>query len=139
MSEELKNKATTEGDAVTDIAIPNDLKEKLVEYGADDATMKKIFCDLGVESLDDLTSMEVEDLVGAGMKLAKARKLLTTMKTSAKPAAATVPSAVESIESGIPRYALRRSVTKSKRSAFKIGFLISYFDMIGLACCRNSV
>lgn len=95
MSEELKTKTATEGDAVTDITIPADLQEKLAEYGADNDTMKKIVCDLGVEGLDDLTSMEVEDLVGAGMKLAKARKLLSAMKTPAKPAAATVPSAVE--------------------------------------------
>lgn len=95
MSEELKTKTATEGDAATNIAIPVDLKEKLAEYGADNDTMKKIVCDLGVESLEDLTSMEVEDLVGAGMKLAKARKLLSEMKTSAKPAPAAVPSAVE--------------------------------------------
>ena len=95
MSEELKTKTATEGDAVTDITIPADLQEKLAEYGADNDTMKKIVCDLGVEGLDDLTSMEVEDLAGAGMKLAKARKLLSAMKTPAKPAAATVPSAVE--------------------------------------------
>jgi len=51
MSEELKTKTATEGDAVTDITIPADLQEKLAEYGADNDTMKKIVCDLGVEGL----------------------------------------------------------------------------------------
>lgn len=64
---------------VTEVTV----ESKLAEYGADEATIKKIREELGVEGIDDLTSLEVADLTGAGMKLAKARKLLSELKSSA--------------------------------------------------------
>ncbi|MDO4747518.1 MAG: hypothetical protein Q4A70_04265, partial [Candidatus Saccharibacteria bacterium] len=64
---------------VTEVTV----ESKLAEYGADEATIKKIREELGVEGMDDLTSLEVADLTGAGMKLAKARKLLSELKSSA--------------------------------------------------------
>lgn len=64
---------------VTEVTV----ESKLAEYGADEATIKKIREELGVEGMDDLASLEVTDLTGAGMKLAKARKLLSELKSSA--------------------------------------------------------
>lgn len=64
---------------VTEVTV----ESKLAEYGADEATIKKIREELGVEGMDDLTSLEVADLTGAGMKLAKVRKLLSELKSSA--------------------------------------------------------
>lgn len=64
---------------VTEVTV----ESKLAEYGADEATIKNIREELGVEGMDDLASLEVADLTGAGMKLAKARKLLSELKSSA--------------------------------------------------------
>lgn len=95
MSEEKKvNAAAAESAAPTDAQIPEAVREKLTKYGADEATISKIVNDLGVEEVDDLASLEAEDLIAAGMKLAKARKLLTELKTSAEqPAAAPATAA----------------------------------------------
>lgn len=95
MSEEIKNENVVPEAGVESVAAPvaNDVRTKLAEYGADEATIGKIMDDLGVESIDDLTSLEVADLTGAGMKLVKARKLLSELKANAKPAAPAVAAA----------------------------------------------
>lgn len=75
--------------AATEKAIAfNEVGQKLVEYGADDDTVKKVIEDLGVESIEDLVMLEEGDLTGAGMKLIKARKLLSELKAKSKPAIA---------------------------------------------------
>ncbi len=61
------NATTTELDAV---------RAKLSEYKTDSTVVESIINDLGVESLDDLATLKVEDLTTVGMKLVKARKLL---------------------------------------------------------------
>lgn len=94
MSEEIKNAvATTEAEAAKAPVVANDVRTKLAEYGADEATIDKIVSELGVEELDDLASLEVVDLTGAGMKLAKARKLVAELKNISKPAAPAVAAA----------------------------------------------
>ena len=94
MSEEIKNAvATTEAEAAKAPVVANDDRTKLAEYGADEATIDKIVSELGVEELDDLASLEVVDLTGAGMKLAKARKLVAELKNTSKPAAPAVAAA----------------------------------------------
>ena len=94
MSEEIKNAvATTEAEAAKAPVVANDVRTKLAEYGADEATIDKIVSELGVEELDDLASLEVVDLTGAGMKLAKARKLVAELKNTSKPAAPAVAAA----------------------------------------------
>ncbi len=97
MSEEIKNENVVPEAGVEPTATPvaNDVRAKLAEYGADEDTIGKIMDDLGVESIDDLTSLEVADLTGAGMKLVKARKLLSELKANAKPAAAPAVAAAE--------------------------------------------
>lgn len=94
MSKEIKNAvATTEAEAAKAPVVANDVRTKLAEYGADEATIDKIVSELGVEELDDLASLEVVDLTGAGMKLAKARKLVAELKNTSKPAAPAVAAA----------------------------------------------
>ena len=84
------------------------VEQKLTEYGADSATIQKIL-DLGVETVDDLKQLNDSDLVGAGMKLVKARKLISDFQAEAKPAATpnaasgfVFPSAINSILPSVP-------------------------------------
>ena len=98
MTEEMKNTAieTTAESALADSAanpFDNEVITKLIESGLDRTAAQKIMVDLGVESLEDLASLEVTDLTGAGMKLAKARKLVNELKTASKPAASAVATA----------------------------------------------
>lgn len=94
MSEEIKNAvATAETEAAKTPVVADDVRTKLAEYGADEATIDKVISELGVEELDDLASLEVVDLTGAGMKLAKARKLVAELKNTSKPAAPAVAAA----------------------------------------------
>lgn len=80
----------TEEAAVTAATTTNaEVRAKLAEYGADEAAIAKVIDDLGVETLDDLASLEVADLTGAGVKLAKARKLVAELKAPAKSASTT--------------------------------------------------
>lgn len=72
-----------------------EVRAKLAEYGADESTMEKIIDGLGVEELDDLASLEVTDLTGAGMKLAKARKLVASLRNGDKPTAAPAVAVAE--------------------------------------------
>ena len=82
MSEEMTTMTTDET-----ISAIDEVRAKLLGYGVDEGVITKIIDDLGVESIDDLTSLEVTDLTGAGVKLAKARKLVADLKESSKPAA----------------------------------------------------
>lgn len=91
MSEEIKN--VTPEESLTPVV--SEVASKLAEYGADDVVVNKIVDDLGVESLDDLAALEVDDLTGAGMKLAKARKLVNDLKSPAKSAATPAVAVAE--------------------------------------------
>lgn len=83
-----------EGTAATAAPTTNaEVRAKLAEYGADEAAITKVIDDLGVETLDDLASLEVADLTGAGVKLAKARKLVAELKAPAKPASTATTAA----------------------------------------------
>ena len=74
-------------------SVANEVEVKLVEYGTSKAVVDTVMTTLGVESLDDLACLEVEDLTGAGMKLAKARRLVTDLKVATKPEPAKVSDA----------------------------------------------
>lgn len=83
-----------EGTAATAAPTTNaEVRAKLAEYGADETAITKVIDDLGVETLDDLASLEVADLTGAGVKLAKARKLVAELKAPAKPASTATTAA----------------------------------------------
>ena len=75
--------------------VQDDVRAKIAEYGADENVITKVMDDLGVESLDDLASLEVADLTAIGMKLAKARKLVADMKNEAKSTSASAATAAE--------------------------------------------
>jgi len=99
---EIKNEAVaTESTVITPTAAPavvsDDVCAKLTAYGATESVIEKIVDDLGVETMEDLASLEVDDLTAAGMKLAKARKLVAEMKGSNKPAA-TAPAVTAEVE-----------------------------------------
>lgn len=51
----------------------------LSKYGAEQETIDKIVNDLGAESIEELSSLEVSDLTNAGMKLAKAKKMVAEL------------------------------------------------------------
>lgn len=70
-----------------------EVRAKLAEYGADEAAIMKVINDLGVETLDDLASLEVADLTCVGVKLAKARRLVAELKAPAKPASTATTAA----------------------------------------------
>jgi len=89
--------ASTATPATPTVAVAEDVHAKLTAYGANEDVIKKIVDELGVESMDDLSSLEVNDLTGAGMKLAKARKLVAELTTPTKhvPTAPAVTAEVE--------------------------------------------
>ncbi|MFA6042172.1 MAG: hypothetical protein WCV85_00750 [Patescibacteria group bacterium] len=60
---------------------------KLRELGVDDATIGKIKDDLGATSVEDLAGLTEADLIGTGMKVLQARKLLAALAPTASPTA----------------------------------------------------
>ncbi len=68
---------------------------KLTKYGADEATVNKIVNDLGVETMEDLAALEAKDLVDAGMKIAKARNMLTSLNETVKPTVTNTAAVAE--------------------------------------------
>ena len=84
--------STTTASAPT--AVASDVRAKLAEYGADETVVNKIIDELGVESIEELASLEVSDLTGVGMKLAKARKMVSDLKTPVPDTKAPAPTTV---------------------------------------------
>lgn len=94
MAEKIEKNVDTETVKTTPAAdMPdNEVTAILRKYGADDGAVMKITDDLGVETTEELASLDVKDLTDAGMKLAKAKTMLAklnTPNTSADPAPAT--------------------------------------------------
>ena len=78
----------------------SELRSMISTYGDADVILPKLH-ELGFESVDDLSVLEVSDLTGAGMKLAQARKLINNLKNAeakkaAAEAAAAAPAAMYS-------------------------------------------
>ena len=82
MSEEIKKVIPETETEPTATTVANDVRTKLAEYGADEATIDKIVNDLGVETLEDLAMLDERELTGAGIKLVKARKLLAELSNA---------------------------------------------------------
>lgn len=79
-------------------AADSELRSMLSMYGDADAILPKLH-ELGVESVDDLSTLDESDLTGAGMKLVQARKLINNLKNveakkAAAEAAAKAPAAM---------------------------------------------
>ena len=87
MSEEIKNTTTETATPAVEMNDRAELSAKIKEYGGDDSVVTKVV-DLGAESVADLATLTETDLVSAGMKLVKARKMLSELKAKEKEAAA---------------------------------------------------
>ena len=92
----------------------NEVITKLIESGLDRTAAQKIMVDLGIESLEDLASLEVTDLTGAGMKLAKARKYVLLV-IAVVAAVLTPPDVVSQCMLGLPMYLLYEIATQLAR------------------------
>ena len=82
MSSEINNTMNSNPNGSGTEIVPDSLAEvkaKLKELGADEADIGMII-DLGVNKLEDLNEIETDDLVSAGMKVIKARKLVKNLK-----------------------------------------------------------
>lgn len=141
MSEEIKNAvATTEAEAAKAPVVANDVRTKLAEYGADEATIDKVVSELGVEELDDLASLEVADLTGAGMKLAKARKLVAELKNTSKPAAPAVAAAeTRAIQSQFEALLPSIPTDESWLNALKTGGILKVDESSYIAAIRAAL
>ena len=141
MSEEIKNAvATAETEAAKAPVVANDVRTKLAEYGADEATIDKVVNDFGVEDIDDLTSLEVADLTGAGMKLAKARKLVAELKNTSKPAAPAVAAAeTRAIQSQFEALLPSIPTDESWLNALKTGGILKVDESSYIAAIRAAL
>jgi len=141
MSEEIKNAvATAETEAAKAPVVANDVRTKLAEYGADEATIDKVVSELGVEELDDLASLEVADLTGAGMKLAKARKLVAELKNTSKPAAPAVAAAeTRAIQSQFEALLPSIPTDESWLNALKTGGILKVDESSYIAAIRAAL
>ena len=141
MSEEIKNAAlTAETEAAKAPVAQNDVRTKLAEYGADEATIDKVVSELGVEELDDLASLEVADLTGAGMMLAKARKLVAELKNTSKPAAPAVAAAeTRAIQSQFEALLPSIPTDESWLNALKTGGILKVDESSYIAAIRAAL
>ena len=142
MSEEMKNAAlTAETEATKAPVAQNDVRTKLAEYGADEATIDKIVGELGVEGIDDLASLEVADLTGVGMKLAKARRLVAELETASKPAAAPAVAAAETraIQSQFEALLPSIPTDESWLNALKTGGILKIDESSYIAAIRAAL
>ncbi len=152
MSTEMKSTATetetttaTAPTPVTETPAPvaaDDVRTKLAEYGADETVINKIIDELGVEELDDLASLEVTDLTNAGLKLAKARKLVAELKnttnnsTSAPAVAAAETRAIQSqVETLLPAI----PTDESWLNALKTGGILKVDESSYIAAIRAAL
>lgn len=77
---------TTETSEAPETAVApatNPVAAELAKYGASEETVAKVINELGAETLEDLAVLSETDLQSAGMKLAKARKLVTDLRSAA--------------------------------------------------------
>ena len=141
MSEEIKKVVPETETEPTSTIVANDVRTKLAKYGADESTIDKVVNELGVEDIDDLTSLEVADLTGAGMKLAKARKLLSELKSTAKPAAAPTVAAAETraIQSQFEALLPSIPTDESWLNALKTGGILKVDESSYIAAIRAAL
>jgi hypothetical protein len=71
--------------------------DKLKALGVTDEIAGKIKSELGAETVDDLSGLTEEDLIGVGMKKLAARKIVAALVKPAEPAAPTAANAVSTI------------------------------------------
>ncbi len=91
MSEEKITNPEVEGAEVA-VTASNPVLDKLAAFGGNDESYEKALA-LGVESVDDLAELTVEDLVEIGVKKVQARKLLASFKVGKTSATEDEPKA----------------------------------------------
>lgn len=64
----------------------SEIKNRIMKYGVDDAVADKIINELGIDTAEELKVITAEDLVNCGMKVAKARRLISDIKDEGTPA-----------------------------------------------------
>ena len=121
----------------TSAASVAEVRAKLAEYGAAVTSINKIIDELGVESIDDLKSLTADDLVSAGMKLAKARKLVSDLNTASRPAVAApetrvIQSQFEALLPSIP-------TDESWLNALKTGGILKVDESSYIAAIRAAL
>lgn len=151
MADNVKNDATLETGSDTLVAntatvettapaTNNEVGDKMKEYGADDATITKVIEEFGVESIGDLASLEVNDLLSAGMKLVKARKLVAEMQKTEAPAAPTVtPTEVRAITNNFDALLPALPTDDSWLNALKTGGILKVDDSSYIAAIRAAL
>ena len=118
----------------------NPVVAKLKEYGINTETIKNIEEKLGVETLEDLYVLEVEDLTGVGLKLAKARRLVSDLKKEQKATvmpeattkAAAIPPALEMLLPSVP-------TDESWLTALKTGGILKVDESSYIAAIRAAL
>ncbi|MBQ6487380.1 hypothetical protein IJI89_03065 [Candidatus Saccharibacteria bacterium] len=118
----------------------NPVVAKLKEYGITAEIIKNIEEKLGVETLEDLYVLEVEDLTGVGLKLAKARRLVSDLKKEQKATvmseattkAAAIPPALEMLLPSVP-------TDESWLTALKTGGILKVDDSSYIAAIRAAL
>lgn len=140
MSEEKKVVVSNEEDKKTG-RVEEPLTIKLSEYGFDTDTIKNIKENLGVETLEDLDVLEVEDLVKAGAKLVKARRLISDLKkekatlSSASAAAAETHAREGQLEALLPSI----PTDESWLNALKTGGILKVNESSYIAAIRAAL
>lgn len=133
--------ATKPSEAAEAIKAPttNEVGAKLAEYGADGDTIKKIIEELGVEEIDDLASLEVTDLTGAGMKLAKARKLVADLKNITKSAPSVAAAETRAISTQFEALLPAIPSDESWLNALKTGGVLKVDESSYIAAIRAAL
>ena len=142
MSEEIRNTdtATTETGTTAFSEAQKEVCAKLTEYGASQTTVDKVITDLGAEGLDDLASLEAADLFEAGMKLAKARRLIAELNNSRKPAAPAVAAAeTRAIQSQFEALLPSIPTDESWLNALKTGGILKVDESSYIAAIRAAL
>jgi len=133
---------TTESTTITSMSTPSldTVRAKLSEYGADENVINSIINDLGVESIDDLSTLEVADLTAVGMKLVKARKLIAECGASVQTPVRTVAAENRAITQG-QFEALLPSIPNddSWLNALKSGGILKVDDSSYIAAIRAAL
>ena len=124
--------------------VANDVRTKLAEYGADETVVNKVVDELGVDTIEELASLEVGDLTGVGMKLAKARKMVADLKaptTAAAKVPATTTAAVESrvIQNQFEALLPTVPTDESWLNALKTGGILKVDESSYIAAIRSAL
>lgn len=138
--ETIKTAEATVEEAAVATKVDNEVSSILTKYGATDEIVQTVVTDLGVESVEELASLTESDLIGAGMKLAKARKLVAELKTTAAPApAVTAPVEARAIQNNFDALLPAIPTDDSWLNALKTGGILKVDESSYIAAIRAAL